>query len=53
MHDALQSRTAFDDSIGGDNLPPTRARQTFPFDQLPVDPATGQRVLTLPERRAG
>ena len=53
VHDALQSRTAFDDSIGGDNLPPTRARQEFPFDALPVDPATGQRVLTYPSGALG
>ncbi len=52
-HDALQSRTAFDDSIGGDNLPPTRARQEFPFDALPVDPASGQRVLTYPSGALG
>jgi hypothetical protein len=48
VHDALQSRTAFDSSIKGENLPPTRARQTFAFDQLPTDPATGQRVLAYP-----
>ena len=48
VHDALQSRTAFDASIGGGNLPPTRARQTFAFDQLPTDPSTGQRVLSYP-----
>jgi Family of unknown function (DUF6049) len=53
VHDALQSRTAFDSSIGGDNLPPTRARQTFPFDALPVDPTTGQRVLTYPSGALG
>jgi hypothetical protein len=48
VHDALQSRTAFDSSIKGENLPPTRDRPTFRFDELPVDPATGHRVLTLP-----
>ena len=48
VHDALQSRTGFDNSINGDNLPTTHARQTFPFDALPTDPATGERVLTYP-----
>jgi hypothetical protein len=47
VHDGLQSRTAFDDSVEGQNLPPTRDRQTFPFDGLPTDPATGQRFLVL------
>jgi hypothetical protein len=47
LHDALQSRTGFDDSVEGKNLPPTRDRQTFPFADLPVDPATGQRFLVL------
>jgi hypothetical protein len=45
-HDALQSRTGFDQSVAGGTLPPTRDRQTFAFDQLPTDPATGQRLLT-------
>jgi hypothetical protein len=48
VHDALQSRTAFTSSIDGTNLPPTRVRTTFPFGSLPVDPATGERVLTYP-----
>jgi hypothetical protein len=53
VHDALQSRTAFDASIDGDNLPPTRDRQTFAFDQLVVDPATGQRLLAYPTSALG
>jgi len=53
VHDALQSRTAFDASVEGGNLPTTRDRQTFPFAELPVDPATGQRVLTLPTTGLG
>jgi hypothetical protein len=53
VHDALRSRTAFDDSIDGGSLPPTRDRQTFPFDQLPVDAATGDRLLTLPTTGLG
>lgn len=53
VHDALQSRTAFDASINGDNLPPTRDRQTFAFDQLVVDPATGQRLLAYPTSALG
>jgi hypothetical protein len=53
VHDALGSRTAFDQSIDGTNLPTTRDRQTFPFDQLPVDAATGQRVLAYPTSSLG
>jgi hypothetical protein len=53
VHDSLQSRTAFDASVEGRNLPPTRDRQTFPFDALPVDPTTGQRVLLLPTAGLG
>lgn len=53
VHDALQSRTAFDASIDGENLPPTRDRQTFAFDQLPTDPTTGQRLLAYPTAALG
>jgi hypothetical protein len=53
VHDTLQSRTAFDDSVDGGTLPPTRDRQTFPFDTLPVDPASGDRVLLLPTTGLG
>ncbi len=53
VHDALQSRTAFDASINGDNLPPTRDRRTVPFDQLVVDPSTGQRLLAYPSDALG
>ena len=48
VHDPLESRTAFDDSVNGGSLPPSRERTTFPFDALPTDPATGQRVLAYP-----
>jgi hypothetical protein len=53
VHDALGSRTAFDDSIDGGSLPPTRDRETFPFDTLPIDPATGERLLTYPSTALG
>jgi hypothetical protein len=53
VHDALQSRTAFDASIGGNNLPPTRDRRTFAFDDLLVDPSTGQRLLSYPSAALG
>jgi hypothetical protein len=53
VHDALQSRTGFDASIDGDNLPPTRDRRTVPFDQLVADPSTGQRLLALPSDALG
>ena len=53
VHDALNSRTAFDASVDGGNLPTTRDRQTFRFDELPVDPANGQRVLALPTAGLG
>jgi hypothetical protein len=53
LHDPLTSRTAFDASVGGGSLPPTRDRQTFAFDQLPVDPTTGQRLLAAPTADLG
>lgn len=53
VHDALQSRTAFDASVRGDSLPPTRDRETFAFDQLPVDAGTGQRVLAVSDAALG
>src|SRR5439155_7136196 len=37
----------------GSNLPPTRDRQTFVFDQLVTDPATGQRLLAYPSTALG
>lgn len=52
-HDALTSRTGFDSSITGDNLPPTRDRQTYEFDQLVFDPSTGQRLLAYPSTALG
>ncbi len=47
VHDALQSRTAFDQSVSGGGLPSARELLRFPFDTLPTD-ATGARVLSLP-----
>jgi hypothetical protein len=47
-HDPLQSRTAFDASVSGSSLPPSRERTTFAFDALVTDPATGQRLLAYP-----
>ena len=48
VHDALQSRTAFDGSVSGGSLPPTRELTKVAFDTLPTDPATGDRLLLLP-----
>jgi Family of unknown function (DUF6049) len=48
VHDPLQSRTAFDDSVNGGRLPPTRELSDVPFDSLHTDPATGDRVLVYP-----
>jgi hypothetical protein len=53
VHDALTSRTGFDNSINGDNLPPTRDRQSYDFDQLVLDPSTGQRLLAYPSTALG
>jgi hypothetical protein len=46
-HDALQTRTAFDESVSGGGLPSPRALTRFSFDALPVD-AAGRRVLGYP-----
>jgi hypothetical protein len=48
VHDALRSRTGFDQSVDGGALPATRDRTVVPFDTLPVDPSTGDRLLVLP-----
>jgi len=48
VHDALRSRTAFDQSVNGGSLPPTRELTKVPFDTLRTDPATGDRVLLYP-----
>jgi hypothetical protein len=49
VHDPVRSRTAFDESVSGGTLPPSRCcGSPFPFDALPADPATGQRVLVYP-----
>lgn len=47
VHDALRSRTAFDESVSGGSLPPTRELTKVAFDTLPTDPATGDRLLLL------
>jgi hypothetical protein len=46
-HDALQTRTAFDDSVTGGGLPASRDLTRFPFDGLRTD-AAGNRVLLYP-----
>ncbi len=48
VHDGLQSRTAFDESVSGGSLPPTRELDKFAFDTLPTDAGTGDRLLLLP-----
>jgi Family of unknown function (DUF6049) len=48
VHDALDSRTAFDESVSGGSLPATRERTAVPFDTLRTDAATGDRLLLLP-----
>ena len=45
VHDRLQSRTGFDQTVTGGNLGPTRNLVRVPFDTLPVNPQTGARVL--------
>jgi hypothetical protein len=44
VHDALETRTGFDESVSGGGLPPSRDLKPFAFDALPTD-ATGRRVL--------
>ena len=46
LHDRLQSRTAFDDSVSGGNLGSTRRLDRLPLDGLPTD-ATGAKVVLL------
>ena len=48
VHDGLQSRTAFDESVSGGSLPPTRELTKVAFDTLPTDASTGARLLVLP-----
>jgi hypothetical protein len=48
VHDSLQSRTAFDESVNGGSLPPTRELTKVAFDTLPTDAASGDRVLVFP-----
>jgi hypothetical protein len=46
LHDRLQSRTAFDESVTGGNLGSTRDLVRVPFDTLATD-ATGAKVVVL------
>lgn len=46
LHDRLQSRTAFDQSVSGGNLGSTRRLDRIPFDSLPTD-AAGAKVVLL------
>ncbi len=52
VHDPLQSRTAFDQSVSGGSLPPSRDLTPFPFDTLPTD-ASGNRILVYPTAGIG
>ena len=47
VHDPLESRTAFDESVSGGGLPPSRNLTPFAFDELPTD-ANGHRILLYP-----
>ena len=47
VHDPLESRTAFDESVTGGGLPPSRNLTPFAFDELPTD-ASGHRILLYP-----
>ena len=46
LHDRLQSRTAFDESVKGGNLGATRRLDRIPFDDLATD-ASGAKVVLL------
>jgi hypothetical protein len=46
LHDRLQSRTGFDESVSGGNLGSTRDLVRIPFDSLATD-ATGAKVVLL------
>ncbi|HEX9505154.1 MAG TPA: hypothetical protein VGA62_04015, partial [Acidimicrobiia bacterium] len=45
VHDRLQSRTGFDQTVSGGNLGPTRNLVRLPFDTLRINPQSGGRVL--------
>lgn len=47
-HDQVRSRNRFDETTAGGDLGPTLARVEVPFDELPLDAASGTRLLTLP-----
>ena len=47
VHDPLQSRTAFDESVSGGSLPPSRDLTPFAFDALPTD-AAGEQSCVYP-----
>jgi hypothetical protein len=46
-HAQVTSRSAFDDTVDGGALGSTLFLTQMPFDDLPVDAATGARVLTV------
>jgi hypothetical protein len=46
LHDRLQSRTAFDESVHGGSLGATRRLDRIPYDALPTD-ASGAKVVLL------
>ncbi len=46
LHDRLQSRTGFDESVKGGNLGATRRLDRIPFDDLATD-ASGAKVVLL------
>ncbi|MFN8027531.1 MAG: DUF6049 family protein [Acidimicrobiia bacterium] len=46
LHDRLQSRTAFDQSVGGGNLGATRTIDRLALDDVPTD-ATGAKVVLV------
>ncbi|HEX5586978.1 MAG TPA: DUF6049 family protein [Acidimicrobiia bacterium] len=46
-HAQVVSRSAFDDTVDGGALGSTLRLTQLPFDDLPVDPTTGARTLTI------
>ena len=51
VHDALQSRTAFDASIDGDNLPPTRDRADVRLRRARGRPGNRETAARVPDQR--
>jgi hypothetical protein len=47
-HEQVGSRTSFDNGLAGGNLGATIKLTQLALDELPVDPTTGARVLTVP-----